>query len=103
MSNIISGRVGDDGSIWAGTGFEVEIFKGYWGEEELGYKITFPDLKEPPIVIAQAWETDEIVSCVTLTAYRDPASVLIATIRKNYSGDDYFEKNTFSFIAVTVD
>lgn len=70
MSNIIPGRVGYDGSIWSGKGFEVEMYKGYWGEEELGYKITFPDLKKPPIVIAQAWETDDIVSCVTLNCVK---------------------------------
>ena len=102
MPNIISGRVGYDGSIWSGTGFEVEMYKSPWDQEEMGYQITFPDLKVPPIVIAQAWETEDIVSCVTITAFINPARVVISTLNE-YNDRASFIRNTFSFIAVTVD
>ncbi len=102
MPNIISGRVGWDGSIWSGTGFEVEMYKSPWDQEETGYQITFPDLTVPPIVIAQAWETDDLVTCVTVTAYMSPARVIISTL-SDWNDRASFKQSTFSFIAVTVD
>lgn len=91
MENIISGLVDRDGQIYKGSNFEVEKI-------DVGYEITFPTLNDPPTIVAQAWEIDDAITCVTVgfVPY-SPVKVIIATLDK----DGTFVPNAFTFIAVT--
>ncbi|MDJ0798605.1 MAG: hypothetical protein QNJ51_17590 [Calothrix sp. MO_167.B12] len=90
MAEIISGLVDRDGRIYEGQGFEVKKI-------DVGYEITFLTLKKPPTIVAQAWEIDDAITCVTVGYLPSPVKVVIATLDK----DGRFVPNAFTFIAVS--
>jgi len=90
MADIISGLIDRDGSIYEGTGFEVKV-------EDFGYRITFNTLRKRPTLVAQAWEVDDAITCVTPGYLPSPVQVIVATLDK----DGNFVRNPFSFIAVS--
>ena len=91
MAEIISGLVDRDGNIYKGEGFEVRK------DDRYGYYLTFPSLKDIPNIVAQAWEIDDAITCVTIGHLPSPVQVLISTLDK----DGNFVPNAFTFIAVS--
>ena len=91
MTKIISGGVNDNGGIYDGEGFEVEL-------TSYGYEITFKTLSKFPHLVAQPWKDyGDATSCQTVASRRDKLALIVQTLDEK--GE--FKKNAFDFIAVS--
>lgn len=96
MSNIISGILYQDGTVFAGSGFTCKLDTIH-GDDM--YVLEFPDFKTVPSVISQAWEIDDAITCLNVGYKLNPTIVMIRTVDK----DGEFVKNGFTFVAVSND